>query len=300
LANKYMRKIVQFTSAFASNGYLKGFATGKIYKGDLKRICVPGLNCYSCPGAVGACPIGALQSVIGSIKYNFSFYVIGFMTLIGVMLGRFICGWMCPFGLIQELLHKIPFPKIKVNPKVNNVLKYMKYVVLAVFVILLPLVMALGDELGVSDPYFCKLICPAGTLEGGIPLVLMNKSLQSTIGLLYAWKVSLMIVILLLCISIYRMFCRYICPLGAFYALFNRISFYNYSVDKDACRSCSACKKACKLDIDICKTPNSAECIRCGECKKACSFGAIHSGFRMKKEGKQLKRTVYAEINSKR
>lgn len=282
MGNTLKRRIVQIISSIATNGYFKGFLDGTIYKGKSKRICVPGLNCYSCPGALGACPIGSMQAVIGSIRYNFSFYVLGFISLMGVLFGRLICGWLCPFGFIQELLHKIPLHKIKVNSKVNNVLKYFKYVVLAVFVFILPLTFALSNDLGTSDPYFCKLICPAGTLEGGIPLVLLNKSLRNTIGFLYLWKVTLLIIIVVLSMVIYRVFCRYICPLGAFYALFNRISFYSLDVDKNKCVSCNACTRACKLDIKVYENPNSNECIRCGECIKACSVNAITNGFKGK------------------
>ncbi len=85
---------------------------GKIYQGNAKTVCVPGLNCYSCPAATGACPIGAFQAVIGSSRFKFSYYVTGFFILLGVTLGRFICGFLCPFGWFQDLLHKIPGKKI--------------------------------------------------------------------------------------------------------------------------------------------------------------------------------------------
>ncbi|MBU3126884.1 4Fe-4S binding protein [Clostridium tagluense] len=282
MVKDFRRRIVQVVSSIAINGNLKGFKNGTIYKGNFKKICVPGLNCYSCPGAMGSCPIGSMQAVIGSIRYNVSYYVLGFASLFGILFGRLICGWVCPFGLIQELLHKIPFPKIKVSSKVNNVLKYLKYVILAVFVIILPLGAALLNDLGNSDPYFCKLICPAGTLEGGIPLVLSNKELRGAIGFLFAWKVSLLIIIIFLSMSVYRVFCRYICPLGAFYSLFNPISFYSFKVNKSKCVSCNKCTNACKLDIKVYENPNSRECIRCGECIKTCPKNAISKGFRHK------------------
>ncbi|MBU5486104.1 4Fe-4S binding protein [Clostridium sp. MSJ-11] len=259
-----------------TNANINGFLKGNIFKGNTKRICVPGLNCYSCPGALGSCPIGSLQAVIGTIKYNFSLYVVGFMSLFGVIFGRFICGWLCPFGLIQDLLHKTPSKKITVNKKVNNVLKYLKYIILALFVIILP--MFLVNEFGISLPYFCQYICPAGTLEGGIPLISLNKSLRGAIGYLFAWKMFLLIVIIISSIFIYRPFCRYICPLGAFYSLFNKVSFYKYEVDKDKCTSCNACTHKCKMSIEVYKNPNSCECIRCGECVKICPTKSIKKG----------------------
>ena len=106
-----VRTVVQLCWTALTNGYAAGFAKGTIYKGELKRVCVPGLNCYSCPGALGACPIGSLQAVLGDRNHWFSFYVVGFLLFFGAVLGRFVCGWLCPFGLAQDLLAKIPFPK---------------------------------------------------------------------------------------------------------------------------------------------------------------------------------------------
>lgn len=271
------RRITQIITAIITNANIKGFFEGNIFKGNTKKLCVPGLNCYSCPGAMGSCPIGSMQAVIGTIKYDFSLYIAGFISLMGIIFGRFICGWLCPFGLIQDLLYKIPSHKIKVNKKINNVLKYLKYGILVVFVILLP--MFLVNEFGISPPYFCEYICPAGTLEGGIPLVLLNEPLRDTIGFLFGWKMFLLVIMILSSVFIYRPFCRYICPLGAFYSLFNGISFYKFEVDKDKCTNCKACVKKCKLDIEVYKKPNSAECIRCGDCVKACPTEAIKRGF---------------------
>lgn len=270
------RTITQIIASIATNANISGFFKGNIYKGNVKSICVPGLNCYSCPGAMGSCPIGSLQAVIGTIKYDFSLYVLGFMSLFGVIFGRFICGWLCPFGFIQDLLYKIPSKKIKVPKKVNNVLKYLKYIILILFVIIFP--MFLVNEFGISPPYFCEFICPAGTLEGGIPLVLSNKSLRDAVGYLFAWKMFILISIILLSVFIYRPFCRYVCPLGAFYSLFNKISFYKYEIDKTKCTSCSACQSKCKMDIKVYEDPNSLECIRCGECAKICPSKCIKKG----------------------
>lgn len=259
--------------ALLTNSYLIGFVQGKIYKGKLKNLCVPGLNCYSCPGAVGSCPIGSLQAVIGNWNFKFAFYVAGFLVFVGALIGRFVCGWLCPFGLIQDLLHKIPFPKKIKTFRGDKLLRKLKYVILVVFVILLPLYLV--DIMDQGSPYFCKLICPAGTLEGGIPLVLLNKSMRRAIGWLYVWKNVLLAVTVLLSILIYRPFCKYICPLGAIYSVFNPISVFKYRVDKNKCTQCGACAKVCKMQVNPSKTPNHPECIRCGQCKKICPTGAI-------------------------
>lgn len=279
-AGQGIRHGVQALWALLSNSYLWGFAQGKIYKGKLKNLCLPGMNCYSCPGALGSCPIGALQAVIGSWNFKFAFYVAGFLIFIGALVGRFVCGWLCPFGLVQELLHKIPFPRKLKTFKGDRLLRKLKYVILVVFVILLP--MFLVDLLGQGAPYFCKLICPVGTLEGGIPLTILNEGLRGAIGWLYTWKVAILAVVLVLSIIIHRPFCKYICPLGAIYSVFNPISVFRYHVDKEKCVGCGACAKACGMGCDPVQNANSLECIRCGQCKQVCPTGAIGCGFRKK------------------
>ncbi|MFD1405245.1 4Fe-4S binding protein [Robinsoniella peoriensis] len=271
----HIRLVVQIAFTAVSNGYVNGFLGGTIFKGSTKNLCVPGLNCYSCPGALGSCPIGSLQAVLGSRKYQFSFYVIGFLMAFGAFFGRFICGWLCPFGLVQDLLHKIPFPvKIRKVPG-DKFLKYLKYIILVVFVIILP--MFAVNILGNGDPWFCKWICPSGTLFGGIPLVSANPPLQEAIGFLFNWKMGILILIIVLSIVIYRPFCRYLCPLGAIYGCFNKVSIYRYKVDDKKCINCKKCQKVCEMNIPVYETPNSPECIRCGKCKKSCPTGAISS-----------------------
>jgi len=269
------RRMIQALTALLYNIHLPGFVTGRIYQGGLKNICVPGLNCYSCPGAVGSCPVGSLQSSIGAVKNKISFYVVGFLILVGAVFGRFICGWACPFGLVQELLHKIRSPKLR-RKRVFGVLKYGKYVILVVFVLLLPAVFLLQN--GVATPAFCKYICPAGTLEAGVPLVALNQPLQQALGWLFSWKMLLLVGTVVSAVFIYRPFCRFICPLGAIYALFNKISVFGLKLDPSKCTRCGVCAKACKADIYPADTPNSPECVRCGDCVRACPHDALKFG----------------------
>ena len=270
------RHVMQAAWDLLTNGYLAGFLHGKIYQGPWKKLCVPGLNCYSCPGALGSCPIGALQAVLSSRNFQFAYYVVGFLLLIGALLGRFVCGFLCPFGWIQDLLHKIPFPRKCKTFRGDKLLRKVKYGILLIFVILLPLFLV--DILGQGTPWFCKLICPAGMLEGGIPLVLLNQGLRSAIGWLYAWKGVILGCTVLLSIWIYRPFCKYLCPLGAIYSLFNPISIFRLRVDREKCTQCGACAKACGMHLNPVQTPNHPECIRCGACQNTCPSGAIHCG----------------------
>ena len=260
-----------------TNGYILGFLQGKIYTGPVKNLCVPGLNCYSCPGALGSCPIGALQAVISGNKHNFSYYVFGLLILFGAALGRLICGFLCPFGWIQELLYKIPGRKLRVPKAADGPLRKLKYIILAVFVILLPMLVV--DMFGLGAPWFCKWICPAGTLEGGLPLLASNASLRANLGFTFWWKAGLLALTILASVAVYRPFCKYVCPLGAFYALFNRWSLSRMELDGGSCVRCEKCMRACPMQVDVLKNINSAECIRCGRCVKVCPTGAIDLKF---------------------
>ena len=248
-----------------------------IYQGTLKNFCVPGLNCYSCPLSLGACPIGAMQAVSASRNFHLAFYVWGVLVMIGGVAGRVVCGFLCPFGLFQDLLFRIPFIKKIHSFRIDKYLRKLKYLVLAVFVILLP--MFVVDFMGQGAPFFCKFICPVGTLEGGILLVLFNRVLRKTVGFLYAYKVGILCITMFFSIVIFRPFCKYICPLGAIYGLFNPISLYRYKVDENNCIHCGKCAEVCEMQLDPIKNINSAECIRCAKCKDSCPVGAIHTQF---------------------
>ncbi len=264
------RKLIQLYSALLFNANLKGFGNGKIYQGPLKNICTPGLNCYSCPGASGACPLGSLQNALGASEKRTPYYVFGILLLWGILLGRMICGFLCPFGLIQELLYKIKTPKLKKN-KFTKVMSYFKYVILVFFVVIVPIMYGLRN---VPLPGFCKYICPAGTIEGAFGLLsnAVNESELARLGPLFTWKFILAVSTIVGCIFIFRMFCRFFCPLGALYGLFNRFSILGIKLDKPSCTDCGLCVTKCKMDI---RHVGDHECISCGECVDVCPTKAI-------------------------
>lgn len=270
---KHGRTAIQFIWTALTNGFWKGFFSGKIYQGPLKQVCLPGLNCYSCPGALGSCPVGALQATLDSGKFRIPFYVGGFLIFFGALLGRCVCGFLCPFGLVQDLLYKIPVPrKLRTLPG-DKALRQLKYLVLGLFVIILPMTVT-GIAAG-GKPWFCQYICPSGTLMGGIPLLLKNENLRKAAGLLFDWKILALLVVLVGSVFIYRPFCRYLCPLGAIYGFFNPVAVFRYRIDKDACISCGKCTQACPMAIDVQANVNSPECVRCGSCIAACPKGCI-------------------------
>lgn len=262
---------IQAGATLLTNIHLPNFLKGGLYQGKGKAVCVPGLNCYSCPAASGACPIGSFQAVVGSSKFRFSYYITGFLILLGVLLGRVICGFLCPFGWFQELLHKIPTKKL--STKKLKPLTYLKYVVLLVMVVLLPVLVT--NQLGMGDPFFCKYLCPQGVLEGAIPLSMANAGIRAALGSLFTWKFIVLLTVIVLSIVFYRPFCKWLCPLGAFYALLNKVSLFQMQVDQSKCVSCGKCAKVCKMDVDVTKSPNHTECIRCGMCIRACPTAAV-------------------------
>lgn len=264
------RRLIQVYAALLYNANIKGFITGEIFEGVSKSTCVPGLNCYSCPGAIGACPLGALQNALSESKTKYPTYVLGIILLYSIILGRTICGFLCPVGLLQELLYKIKTPKLKKN-KVTRCLSYFKYVILVVLVLILPLIYAFQN---LPLPGFCKYICPAGTFEGAIGLLSnpSNTGLFATLGSLFTWKFILLILFIVASIFIFRFFCRFLCPLGALYGLFNKLSILGVKVDKSKCNHCQACITNCKMDV---KEVGDHECIQCGECRKVCHCNAI-------------------------
>ena len=265
------RGLVQLYCALLYNAHVKGFVTGKLYTGDSKALCVPGLNCYSCPGAVAACPLGSLQNALAAAGHTTGWYVFGILLLFGVTLGRTVCGWLCPAGLIQELLHRIPTPKIR-KGRATRALSYLKYAVLAVFVAAIPLYYGLAK--GTPMPAFCRYICPAGTGEGAAALLAgpAGGELMGQLGLGFTRKFIILLAVCLGCIFCHRAFCRFLCPLGALYSLFNRFALTGAKVDASRCVRCGACVRACPMDI---RHVGDRECVSCGKCVDSCAAGAI-------------------------
>lgn len=275
------RKSVQLGTLVLTNLYLQGWIQGTIFTGRSKMFPIPGLHCYSCPSSVLACPVGSMQSVLSSEGFLGGLStgrpdaliilgIVGFLLALGFLAGRFACGWLCPFGLLQDLLHRIPSPKFGIPASWRDA----KYAVLLIFVILLPLTLRTVPGAG-GDPWFCKAVCPAGTLTAGIPLVLHDGGETFLTGFLFTWKTAVMVLVLLWVVTTKRAFCRVICPLGAFWGLAGRVSVFRMRVDS-SCIQCGRCRDVCPVDIAIYREPGSAECIRCGKCIDVCPVGAIH------------------------
>jgi len=249
------RSWVQLGATVAFNSYLLA--------PWLKSVPCAGFNCYACPGAILACPIGSLQH-FGVIR-QVPFYLLGFLGLVGGLIGRMSCGWICPFGFLQDLLHKVPLPKWRLS----NRLGWLRYVFLVVLVGLVPIF--------TLEPWFCKL-CPAGALEAGLPLVILNPDLRGLAGLLFAVKIVILAGFLAWMMVTTRPFCRVVCPLGAIYSPFNRVSGVRLSFTSEHCTHCDLCANVCPTALYPPDELDTAGCIRCMECLKVCPHGALAAG----------------------
>jgi polyferredoxin len=290
LRREFLRKTVQGASLLLSNLYVGGWISGEIFTGRSKMFCIPGLHCYSCPSSVLACPVGTLQNFfaspgfaggIASLRADALILlgVVGFLLVIGFAAGRIACGWVCPFGLLQELLYMIPVPKIGVPRGWKNA----KYAVLLVFVVMLPLLLRPVPG-GGGDPWFCKAVCPDGTLVAGWPLVAMDGGETFQTGFLFLWKSAILVLVLLWAMAARRPFCRVLCPLGALWGLAGRISLFRMRVGK-SCIRCGKCAEVCPVDLKLWQEPSSAECIRCTRCIPACPVGCISHGAGSRDDG---------------
>lgn len=267
LARRYM----QVHAFIASNLYLGFLKTKQVYHGALKSVCVPFLNCQSCPNALFSCPIGILQHfmTIHRIPYT----LLSFLFSIGILIGSMACGWLCPFGLFQEMLYKVKSFKIKI-PKQLSALRYF---FLFFLVMLIPFI--------TRETWFSKL-CPMGTLQAALPWAVWNPVIPEyqetavapqSIGALFIIKLLILIFFIALFIISKRPFCRVVCPLGAIFGAFNKYSLLKLDVDTKNCAECNDCVEGCPVDLNVSENANDTTCIRCFKCLE-CKSVQIHLG----------------------
>lgn len=261
------RHLTQICASILYNGRFFGVNTGTLNAG---KVCVPGLNCQYCPGAIAGCPLNALQNIFGGGLFRLPFYVIAGILLFALLLGRIICGWLCPFGLFFDLLYKVPTTKQK-KSALTAKLSYLKYLIFAVCIVLIPAYLFFTK--GQTFLAFCEELCPNGQLNATV-----MKLTNTGFAFLYSdTKLAIAVAVIIASVFIFRPFCRFFCPLGAFYGLFNKISIFAMQIDESKCIDCNACQRACPAD---CKKVGDAECVACGKCKKVCPTDAVYLGVR--------------------
>jgi ferredoxin-type protein NapH len=231
----------------------------------LHGVCSPVFHCYSCPLATFACPIGVLANF--SAIHVIPWCAIGTLLVVGALVGSFVCGWICPFGLLQDLLGRIPTPKLTL-PAWMGLTRY---------AVLLALVGAIPYWSGEGHWLFICRLCPAGALEGALP----NMAQQAVSGQALTWpsaaKMSILAVLLIAALFTWRPWCTLFCPLGAIYGLLNRVSVVYVGFQPTACTDCDLCHGLCHYRGSGQRRAGELRCIRCLECVRcrALAVGTI-------------------------
>ena len=249
-----LRVITQTLSFLAVNlGISSALKTG--------FVC-PFLYCYGCPLATFGCPIGVLQNYL--LLGRPPLYPGGVLGIYGISLGRFFCGWCCPFGTFQELLGRLRGRRLKPTPR-----WYIKYAVLAG-------VLALAWI--TADTFFCKL-CPSGSLFAALPYRILHPNLP--FGLFFYVHLLTLTILIPLFLLAGRFWCSYLCPLAPIMGSFNSVSFLRIRLDPDKCIECGACLRDCPMNIQKLEDISfSSDCILCGRCVDSCPENALQMKMR--------------------
>jgi polyferredoxin len=262
------RLLSQIFIFFSANLGFLGLKTG---------FCYPFFYCHACPTSTSACPLRALENSVYNLKDNginfgYLLYPILILGFFGSFSGRSICGWACPIGLLQRGTGKVArniksrYPTLRKfgQHKIESYLRYIKYFVFVIFVFITSALIS----------FMFTDICPVGFLTGTIPTLIIypGKFLPNP----FFWiALVIFVLFLFLILTIERGWCKYFCPIGAFLAPFNKISFLNISVDSEKCIHCNACSELCPMGIDVPNMNRDLECVLCGKCVTVCPTSCI-------------------------
>lgn len=222
----------------------------------LHTFCSPVFHCHSCPLATFACPIGVLANF--SALHIFPFVAVGVLLIAGVSLGGFVCGWVCPFGFLQDLIGRIPTPKFHLPGWTRHI----RFVVLLGLVLIVPYLWGEKHSL-----FFCRL-CPAGALEAAVPNTIQSAMAGQEVVWPTLAKSSILVAVLLAMLFTWRPWCTVLCPLGAIFSLCNLFSFVFIRVNKESCTDCNRCRSLCRYGGGPREIGGDMQCIRCLDCTK--------------------------------
>ena len=211
-----------------------------------------------------SCPFGGIETAWAAASTGTlirqtgpsNLILLGLLLIAAILTGRAFCGWACPLGTVQEWIARLArrvtggrgaWLPVTVPERLDRILRLGKYVVLA-----LVLWASTSAVVPVLIPF-----CPYRTL------------FTFNVGSLLGWAVLLALFLTSLVVD--RFWCRYLCPLGAILAPFNKLSLWHIRVQKTSCVSCGICKRACPVDLDVVhEVERGGECIRCLECVRSC------------------------------
>lgn len=262
------RRIVQAVSLLILNSNF--WAMGS------RGLCLPIMNCEACVVAWLGCPIGMMARSIAFVE--FPLLVIGSVLLVGAVMGRFLCGWVCPMGFLQDLLYKIPKPKFQLP----DFLKWFKYAFLLLSVVA---VAYFSQNYENSMLFFCRF-CPTASLQVVIPYMAANRVFH--VDSFFVLRSSVLAIVLFLAIADRRSFCKVMCPVGALVAITNKFSLFSLKLNEDSCVNCGKCDTECPMNVKVMQSSETGqtinrntECIECLSCEAACPVNAIGNNSRV-------------------
>jgi len=234
----------------------------------LHTVCSPVFHCYSCPWALFACPIGVLANF--SAIHLVPLLAMGTLLVVGGVFGSFVCGWACPFGLLQDLAARIPTPKFAPPAWMGH----FRYVVLVGSVLVIPYFF------GEGHPLFICRVCPAGALEAALPNAVQTAIYAEQTAWPSELKSAILVAFLAGSLFMWRPWCTVLCPLGAVFGLCNRASVLFLRFHPDRCKQCDRCRRLCHYGGRSEGRAGELQCVRCLDCTQceAITVGSVFTG----------------------
>ncbi len=261
------RRFVQILALILLSGNITAFTFNAVSFGG---VCLPIIHCNACPLTWFACPIYTISELIQF--HSIPWLALGLIAGCGALVGRFFCGWICPMGLLQDLLYLVPAPKLRFP----SFLRWLKYAFLIIAV------GATAYWAGKDVLYFFCAYCPVATMEVTLPSMIVNHDWTMDAGRIL--RLAVLLSVLALVIFNMRWFCKAMCPVGALVAFTNKYSLLAIRLDPAKCIHCNKCVKSCPMDVPVEESSRTgravnrhSECIECLKCQQVCPVSAIRN-----------------------